>query len=39
MKELILNYWPIGILFGLFFALFMIVHKKFKEKECLSKYH
>ena len=36
MKELILNYWPIGILFVLFFVLFMIVHKKFKEKNVLA---
>lgn len=36
MKELILNYWPIGILFLLFFVLFLIVHKKFKEKNVLA---
>ena len=36
MKDMIMAYWPVGILFVLFFLVFLIVHKKFKEKNVLA---
>lgn len=36
MKDMIMTYWPVGILFVLFFLVFSIVHKKFKEKNVLA---
>ena len=36
MKDMIMAYWPVAILFVLFFLLFLIVHKKFKEKNVLA---
>lgn len=36
MKDMIMAYWPVAILFVLFFPLFLIVHKKFKEKNVLA---
>lgn len=36
MKELMIKYLPIGILFTLFLAIFLILHKKFKEKNVLA---
>ena len=36
MKEMIIEYLPIGILFVLLFAVFLILHQKFKEKNVLA---
>ena len=36
MKEMIMEYLPIGIIFVLLFAVFLILHKKFKEKNVLA---
>ena len=36
MKSMIITYLPVGILFMLFFVMFLILHKKFKEKDVLA---
>lgn len=36
MRELMIEYLPVGMLFMLFLAIFLILHKKFKEKNVLA---